>query len=57
MRSRVYNKQDDEQGYPKNDRAGIGADEVAMLKTAAELVLDLPDEAMSKEVESAACER
>lgn len=57
MRSRVYNKQDDEQGYPKNDRAGIGADEVAMLKTAAKLVLDLPDEAMSKEVESAACER
>ncbi|MHB0953252.1 MAG: type II toxin-antitoxin system RelE/ParE family toxin [Allorhizobium sp.] len=39
-------------GFSKNDRANIGADEEAMLKKAAKLVLGLPDEAMSKEVES-----
>jgi hypothetical protein len=39
-------------GFSKNARANIGADEEAMLKKAAKLVLGLPDEAMSKEVES-----
>lgn len=39
-------------GFSKNDRANIGADEEAMLQKAAKLVLGLPDEAMSKEVES-----
>lgn len=39
-------------GFSKNDRANIGADEEAMLKKAAKLVLGLPDGAMSKEVES-----
>lgn len=39
-------------GFSKNDRADISADEEAMLKKAAKLVLGLPDEAMSKEVES-----
>lgn len=39
-------------GFSKNDRANIGPEDEAMLKKAAKLVPGLPDEAMTREVES-----